>query len=111
MSDRIHFHLDENADHRVARALHRHGVDVTTAVSANLRTATDSEHLDFALQENRVIVTHDDDFLRLVSQINDHNGIVYCHKTKYAVGDLVRRLILVFEVLNPEEMMGHVEYL
>jgi predicted nuclease of predicted toxin-antitoxin system len=107
----MRFHLDENVDHRVARALQRHGVDVTTAVSANLRTASDKEHLSFAKEENRVIVTHDDDFLRLASQTNDHNGIVYCHKTKYTVGDLVRRLILVFEVLNPEEMMGHVEYL
>lgn len=111
MSDRIRFHLDENVDHRVARALQRHGVDVTTAVSANLRTATDPEHLAFAQRKNRIIVTHDDDFLRLASQTNAHNGIVYCHKTKYTVGDLVRRLILVFEVLTLEEMVGHVEFL
>lgn len=62
MPDRIQFHFDENVDHRVCRALQRHGINVTTAVSANLRTATDKQHIGFALQENRVIVTHDDDF-------------------------------------------------
>ncbi len=111
MPERIKFHFDENVDHRVCRALQRHGIDVTTAVSANLRTTTDPQHLSFALQQNRVIVTHDDDFLRLTNRNRSHAGIVYCHKTKYSVGELIRNLILVYEILTPEDMAGHIEFL
>ena len=110
LPDRIRFHLDENVDARVARALQQHGVDVTTAVTAHLRTATDEAHRRYAAKERRVIVTHDDDFLRLAGEDISHAGIVYCHKTKYAVGDLIRQLILVYEVLTPDEMHNQIEF-
>lgn len=111
MPDKIRFHFDENVDGRVIRALQQYGVDVTTAVSANLRTATDVQHLRFAAQENRVLVTHDDDFLRLASQFQTHAGIVYCHKTKYTVGDLIRQLVLVYEILSPVELKDWIEFI
>ncbi len=47
MADRIKFHLDEHVDPDIARALRRHGIDVTTIVEADLRTADDPNHLDF----------------------------------------------------------------
>lgn len=109
--DRIRFHLDENVDARVARALQRRGVDVATAVTADLRGATDEVHLHYARRENRVVVTHDDDFLRLAAGDVERAGIVYCRKTKYAVGALIRQLILVFEGLQPDEMQNQIEFL
>lgn len=111
MPERIRFHLDENVDGRVDRALQQHGIDVTTAVTAQLRTAADENHWRYAVQENRVIVTHDDDFLRLASRDTNHAGIVYCHKTKYAVGDLIRQLVLVYEVLTPDEIQNRIEFI
>jgi hypothetical protein len=45
MAGRIRFHLDERVDVAIARALRRHGVDVTTTVEAGLRTASDEEQL------------------------------------------------------------------
>ena len=41
MADKIRFHLDEHIDPAVARALRRHGADVTTTVEAGLRTKSD----------------------------------------------------------------------
>jgi DNA modification methylase len=65
MADRIRFHLDENVDPDVARALRRHGIDVTTTVETGLRTQNDTAQLAFIRQEGRVMVTHDTDFLRI----------------------------------------------
>ncbi len=80
MSDSIRFHLDENVNPVVALALRRYGIDVTTTVEANLRTSSDEAQLAYALQENRVIVTHDDDFLRMTAAAANHPGIAYTRK-------------------------------
>lgn len=111
MADRIRFHLDEHVDPDIARALRRHGIDVTTTVEAGLRTQDDEAQIAFVRRESRVIITHDADFLRLAAQRTDHPGIVYCHKTARSLGEMIRRLILIYEVLTPGEMTGHVEYL
>ncbi|MFN2165387.1 MAG: DUF5615 family PIN-like protein [Anaerolineae bacterium] len=75
MAERIRFHLDEQVDPDIARALRQHGVDVTTTIDAGLRTALDEEQLDYARQARRVLVTHDADFLRVASRGVDHPGI------------------------------------
>lgn len=82
MTDRIQFHLDENVNSAIASALQRVGVDVSTTVSAGLIGQSDLEQFVFIQQENRVMVTHDDDFLKIVSVRNDHPGIAYCQKDK-----------------------------
>lgn len=111
MSERIQFHLDENVDPVIAAALRRYGVDVTTTSEVGLRTASDEAHLAFAKRENRVIVTHDDDFLRMASKIWDHPGIAYCHLEARSVGEIIRTLQLVYDVLTPDEIRGRIEYL
>ena len=111
MADRIKFHLDEHVDPDIARALRRYGIDITTTVEAGLRTLDDSDHLDFIRREGRVVVTHDADFLRYASRSSDHPGIAYCRMGARSVGEIIRSLILIYEVLTPKEMAGHVEYL
>jgi predicted nuclease of predicted toxin-antitoxin system len=111
MAERIRFHLDEHVDPDIARALRRHGIDVTTTVEAGLRTESDEVQWTFIRRERRVIVTHDVDFLRFASRSNDHPGIAYSHKTARSIGEMIRSLILIYEVLTPEEMIGRVEYL
>jgi len=61
----IRFHLDEHLARLVAQALRQYGVDVTTPSDVDLLSADDAGHLAFADSEGRVMVTHDDDFLRL----------------------------------------------
>ncbi len=107
----IRFHLDENVDEAVARALRNRGIDVTTAGDANLLSAADEDHLAFALAERRVIATHDADFLRLHAAGTPHAGIVYCHTESRSIGQMVRSLVLIHECLTQEEMEGHIEWL
>ena len=111
MTDRIRFHLDEHVDPDIAGALRQHGIDVTTTIEVNLRTSDDLAHIDFARREGRVIVSHDADFLCLASRSSDHPGIAYCHMGSRPKGQIIRSLILIYEVLTPEEIAGRVEYL
>ena len=110
MAERIRFHLDEHIDPDVAAALRRHGVDVTTTVEAGLRTADDGEQMAFATRERRVVVTDDSDFLRMAAISADHTGVVICRRAGLSLRDVIRGLILIYEVLSPEEMVGRVEF-
>lgn len=87
-------------------------MDVTTTVEAGLRSATDQAQLDFAIAQHRVIVTGDADFLRLASATPaaDHPGIVVCHRQSLSLREMIRGLMLIYEVLTPEEMANHIEY-
>ncbi|WP_420642191.1 DUF5615 family PIN-like protein [Candidatus Leptofilum sp.] len=111
MSKRIRFHLDENVDPVIAKALLQYGIDVTTTVDAGLRTLSDHEHLEYATKDGRVVVTHDSDFLRMARQGDPHAGIAYCHKDSRSIGELIRALQLIYDVLTPDEMKNQVEYL
>src|SRR5258708_3270259 len=107
----IRYHLDENVSVAIATALRHRGIDVTTAAEAALLGANDTDHLDFAASQNRVVVTHDNDFTRLHADGISHAGICYCSKDKHSIGDLVRLLILVHQCFADDEMIGHLEYL
>jgi predicted nuclease of predicted toxin-antitoxin system len=111
VAERIRFHLDEHIDPDIAAALRRHGIDVTSTREVGLRAADDSAQLEFARAQQRVIVTDDADFLRFASSTSEHPGIVICHRQVLSTRQIIRRLILIYEVLTPQEMAGRVEYL
>jgi predicted nuclease of predicted toxin-antitoxin system len=107
----IRFHLDEHVDPAIADGLRRRHIDVTTASDAELLGATDEDHLSFANADQRVIVTSDSDFLRLHSVGCPHPGIVYGHQQSRSVGDILRGLELIWEILEPEDIRGRIEFL
>jgi Domain of unknown function (DUF5615) len=86
-------------------------MSVTTAVDADLVGAPDEEHLAHASNEGGVIVTHDADFLGFHNGGALHHGIVYFPMQSRSLGDVIRVLVLIWEILEPNEMMGHVEHL
>jgi hypothetical protein len=40
-----------------------------------------------------------------------HAGIAYCQQHSMSVWQMLRRLILIHDLLSPEEMAGRVEFL
>lgn len=107
----LRFHLDEHVSHAIARALQRRGIDVTTTTDAGLLGADDDEQLAFALSEQRVIMTHDADFLVAAAKSAHHAGIAYCPPDSHSIGHMVRCLCLMNDCLEPHEMFGKVEFL
>lgn len=111
MPGSIRFHLDENVAHAIADGLQRHGVDVTVTPEVGLRRATDEVQLAFGRDHRRVIVTHDEDFLVLHSQGHPHAGIAYCPPDTHPLGYIMQALLLIWGVMEPDEMTNHVEFL
>lgn len=111
MARTIRFHLDEHVSPVVAEGLRRRGIDATTTQAAGLLGSDDEAQLAHCRAQSRVLLTSDDDFLRLHEQGIDHAGIVYCRQQSRSIGDMIRGLELIWEVLEPEEMRGKVEFL
>lgn len=110
MARAVKFYTDEQVAKAVARGLRQRGVDAVSAAAANMLGAADERHLALALQEQRVIFTQDHDFLRLDAAGVEHAGIAYARQGT-SIGDIIRGLVLIYQVFSAEEMHRHVEYL
>ena len=75
----LRFHLDEHVSFAIAKGLRFRRIDVTTTADDGLVGCEDSQHVEFANREMRVIFTNDADFLRLAAEGFSHSGIVFCH--------------------------------
>ena len=107
---KLAFYTDESVNVVAAEGLKRRGVNALSARDAGNLGSSDQEQLAYARKKNLVIVTHDDDFLSMAMEVQ-HKGIVYVHQEKYSVGNLIRRLKLLWEIAEPQEMFNHVEFL
>ncbi len=108
---KIRYHFDENVNISVANGLRHRGIDVTTARDVQLIQAPDEEHLAYALSNNRVLVTHDDDFLRLHHIGTPHAGIAFCHQKHYRIGQFVLALTNLWRNYQSSEIHGKVVFL
>lgn len=110
MKNRICFYTDEHVSKAVINGLRQRGIDVLTTPEAAKIGETDLSHLTFAKNKQRVIFTQDADFLRLHADGLQHSGIVYT-SPKSSIGQTIRGLVLIHEVLRPDEMVNHVEFI
>lgn len=111
MAEKIKFHLDENVRNAIAQGLRRRGIDVTTTPEQFLIGVSDKVQLEFAKSQNRVIFTQDTDFLRINQANSNHCGIVYSYQGNKSMGEIIQGLILIWELLNPSDMVGKVEFI
>jgi uncharacterized protein with PIN domain len=110
MAQPVKFYTDEHVGRAVVRGLRQRGVDVLTGPEAGLLGAADVQHLERARTEGRVLFTPDEDFLRLHAAGVVHAGIAYAPQGA-SIGDIIRGLMLIHQLLEADEMIGHVEYL
>ena len=106
----LRFHLDEHVPHAVASALRRRAIDVTTTSQAGLLGQSDELHIAFALREERVIYSQDDDFLIAASRGTEHAGVVYNSPGSRTIAQIIEFLILLDACMSAREMRNHVEF-
>ncbi|MFN6487985.1 MULTISPECIES: DUF5615 family PIN-like protein [unclassified Nostoc] len=87
-----------------------YGIDITTTNDVELRTQTDEVQLAFIQETQRVLFTQDADFLIIASFRLDHPGITYFNKGTRSIGEIIQTLVLIYEVMTPEEMIERVEF-
>lgn len=107
---KIRFYTDENVSKAVINGLRQRGADVLSAKDAGLLRATDDEHLARSRAENRVLFTHDEDFLKYDLAAENHPGVVFADQ-RMPVGEIIFGLMLIHAALEPAEMFAQVEYL
>jgi hypothetical protein len=84
---------------------------ISTTPEAGLMAAIDEQQAAYCLAEHRVLFNQDQEFLRLDAPHVEHAGIAFCAKDRKSIGEIIQRLILIWEIYEPEEMSGRVEYL
>ena len=108
---KIRFFLDEHIPRPILRGLQRRDIDAIRPQDIGRDGLSDEAQLAWAFQEERVMVTFDQDYLRIASGNIEHAGIAYCYPDKYGISELLGILILLSEVVGSAEMHNRIEYL
>jgi predicted nuclease of predicted toxin-antitoxin system len=113
----IRLYIDEDSMSRgLVRALRARGVDVVTALDAGMIQREDEEHLDYAIEQGRVLYTFNvGDFYRLhttyVARGKQHPGIILARQQHYSVGEQMRRILRLIATQSADGMRNRVEFL
>lgn len=110
MAKPVRFYLDEHVSSAVAEGLRQRGIGVRTLAEMDRLGAQDKEHLAHARRDGRVLVTHDDDFLRLAAEGASHTGIVYVPRER-SIGDIVRGLVRIARASSKEDLHQQIRFL
>jgi len=90
-------YADEHVVHAVVQALRTRGMDVVTVQDCGRRGVDDATLLVEALQQQRVLLTNDQDFLALAADCAGRGEvfapIFFWPQQRRAVGEIVRRII------------------
>ncbi len=85
-------------------------MDAARAIDVLGPGAADADHLRHASREGRLVLTQDDDFLRLAAAGHKHAGIIFAPQGT-SIGKVVRGVMLIHDLVNADEMHDHVEFL
>ena len=94
----------------VEEQLKRLDIDVVSARSLDLLGKDDLYHLQHATELQRMLCTHDTDFIELAKTHLDHQGIVWGAHEKASVGGWVKALRQLHKELTAAEMVGQVKF-
>ncbi len=103
----LKFYTDKHIPKAVVQQLRARGIDMVRCEDVGLGDAADLEHLKYATQEGRVVITNDADFVRLhyewQTEGKQHAGIMFClsHvQGQAAVGRIMNEVMLYHELIE-----------
>jgi len=94
----------------VAEGLRRRDRECSVPKEVGLLAASDEKHLEFALAEDRILITRDDDYLGFEAEGCPHAGIIYWTERNH-FGQLIKDIDALCYEKTPEELRGRVFYL
>jgi hypothetical protein len=97
-------------------ALRMRGVDVMTALDAEMLGEPDDRQLAYAGAQGRAIYSFNvADFCRLhaewLAEGRSHSGIVLAQQQQYSIGEQMRRLVRLVGALSAEDMRNRLAFL
>ncbi|MCY3779649.1 MAG: DUF5615 family PIN-like protein [Chloroflexi bacterium] len=88
----IAFYFDACVQVVIAKQLKHDGIEAVTARDLKKLRDDDPSHLQRAIEQNRVLVTYDDDFVKMAQQGVEHTGIVFVPTRYRNIGIVVKEL-------------------
>jgi hypothetical protein len=111
----LRLYMDVHVNAAITTGVRRRGIEVLTAQEDGRTRFEDTDLLDRATALQHVLFSQDDDFLALAHQRQRRGvvftGLIYGHQLAATVGKYVLDLEVVCKVLEPEDMVNHIEYL
>lgn len=105
-------YADENIESSVIEGLRRRRIEVISALELGYLSKPDDFHIKKASEMKAIILTHDIDFLRIVSSPDvKHSGIIFSHPEKVSIGQCIRGVELITSILTDKDMENHIEFL
>jgi len=110
----IRLFTDEDVYASLASKLRSKGLDALSTLEANRLGESDESQLEWAAGGGRVLLTFNvADFIRLndrfIHASRHHAGIIVSRQR--AIGDLLRRIVVLTSALSAEEMADRLEFL
>lgn len=106
---------DEHVAFALVNALRTRGMDLVTVQDVGLRSEDDPPLLDFALREERIILTNDQDFLihaaNRAARLVTFAPIIYWPQQKRTVGQLLPKILEVATTRSFNEACSQVFFL
>ncbi len=106
----IRFQLDEHLGNDIVEGLRRAGIEAITTASSGYRGFSDDQLLAQCGVDGTILVTFDDDYLKLHRDAARHSGIVFCGRRTRTTGRVIASLIRVHADRTPDDMVDWVEY-
>jgi len=108
----ISFYFDEMMSHAVAEGLRQQGYDVVMAIEVDMvGRDDDTEHLPFATENERTMVTQDKPFAGRTLVRTDHAGLICWTGGQRDIGGQIRALSDFSDKHEPDAVRGQVFWL
>ena len=113
----VHYLFDEDFNGKIIRGIRRHTLtfDTLTVREAGLRSAPDPSVLEWAVSENRLVVSHDHNTMRAYAEerLSDELPMtdLLLVAQDYPLGKAIEELILIGEATSAEEWHGLILFL
>jgi hypothetical protein len=106
---------DEHVPGPLIKALTQRGMDIVTVVERGLRSADDAVILSLALQERRLLLTCDTDFLALAAALGRRSEpfapILFWPQQRRTIRELLARIIPIANEPNYTALCSQVHFL
>lgn len=107
----VRFLLDEHLHLAIAGELSRRDIEATNVKDLGLLGASDTELVEWALQEGWVIVTRDRDYPRIARTGASHGGFAFYPHFRMPIGRLLQALVELHRDETRESMRDRLVYL
>lgn len=105
-------YADENIEQSIIEGLRRRKIEIISARELGYIGKSDVFHVKKATDSKAVVLTHDVDFLKIASRSDiRHYGIIFSHSKDISIGQCIRGVELISNILTEKEMKNHIEFL